>query len=119
MPAAALMEPLNEILGRPGEVAYQNVAEVSAAAASVRAVLEGINVLEAFAEPIGIEARAVLDALPAAVDGALLGALRAACDRGMPIRLRWVEAESIALRVSEGRGHVRITLETPHGTEFV
>lgn len=125
MPAVAVVAALNAVLAEPGSGLYESASQACLGAETVRRAVRDFGILNRLAEPldpngvdIAAEARALLRALPSAVDQALLSALRSGFARELPIRLRWVEGDALAVRVSETNGWVRIVLETPDGREF-
>jgi hypothetical protein len=112
---------INQLLAREDLGAYRNGQEAVSGAASVRQAVERANILDGFTAEEAVEARAVLDALPRAVDTAILAALGAAFARDAPGRFEWHEGAFIELRVWEEPtgGRVRIVLVSPQGQTFV
>ena len=66
---------INELLARDDLDAYRNGQQAVSGAASVRDAVERSNILDGFTAEEAAEARAVLDALPPAIDAAILAAL--------------------------------------------
>ena len=112
---------INELLDREDLDAYRNAQQVVAAAASVRDAVERTAILDGFTPAEATETLAVLDALPAAVDAAILAALRSALAREVPGRFEWHEGAFIELRTWEepGSGRLHIVLVSPPGQTFV
>jgi hypothetical protein len=123
MVGAVMVPRLNEILGDTVGRPYANAQSVLDAADTVRDAVEGVGVLDGLDPELAVEARAVLDAIPAAVDEAILAALESAFERGVPVALEWVEGEGIEARVyEEPHGtaeRVRIVFVSPPGQTFV
>jgi hypothetical protein len=119
MPGAlAVTRAVNDAIAQsPGAV-----REAIAGHAGVRAALDASGLLDGIDLEFAAEARAVLDALPPEVDRVILDALGDALDAGVPVEVRWEEAErdgDISVRVStHDDGLVRITLVTPDGRTF-
>jgi hypothetical protein len=92
-------------------------------ASSVREAIERVGLLDALDDPDVAESLAVLNALPQAVDRALLATLGSALERGVPVDLDWREAGFIGLHIKEvgqgDAGQVEIVLLTPNGRTFV
>jgi hypothetical protein len=65
------------------------------------------------------EAGAVLDALPAAMADAILGAVRSGLSRRLPVRAKWELGNTFEVRVSETKTRVRIVIVTPDGQRYV
>jgi hypothetical protein len=123
MPAAIEVIPrANQALGSTEAGNYQAAQAAVAGAATVREAVENGNLLDSFPDDIQREARAVLDALPADVNQGVLDALRGAFDSGSAVEVAWEQVEvedGISHRVESGDGGtVRITLITPHGSNF-
>jgi hypothetical protein len=78
-----------------------------------------MGILERMNEAEEAEARAVMGALPRAVELAILGAASAGFERQDPIRVEWQRGEEISVRVAEERNGVRIILTTPNGQDFL
>jgi len=112
---------INEVLARDDLDAYRNGQQALLGAASVRDVIERTNILDGLTAEEAAEARAVLDALPPAIDAAILAALGTASARDAPGRFEWHEGAFIELRVWEEPtgGRVHIVLVSPQGQEFV
>ena len=114
MAAAVILTELNEMLADPDGGDYANVQAAVEAADSVRDAVEAVGILEERIDDIVPEALAVLDAIPAAVDEAIIVALENAFERRVPVVLGWVEADTatIEVRVSEEphRGDVRVRI---------
>ncbi len=99
---------------------YAAARTATEGARSLRDVIEDTGILDRLGtDEERAEAVAVLDALPRALDEALLAAGRSAFARELPIRARWVEGDTWAVRVVEERGWLRVTIESPDGMEFV
>src|ERR1700728_16158 len=122
MSAALMLTGLNRMLE---DSSLEGYATVEAAADAVRDAVEGIGILDTLEPDVALEARAVLDAIPPAVDEAIIAALENAFERGVPVVLEWVEADgdSIEVGVSEERHRddvrVRIALVSPDGATFL
>src|ERR1700692_2649315 len=89
---------INGLLARDDLNAYRNGQQAVSAAASVRDAVERTAILDGFTPQEATEARAVLDALPRAVDAAILAALRSAFAREAPGLFEWHEGAFIELR---------------------
>jgi hypothetical protein len=120
---AVMLPRLNEILGDTVGGPYANAQSVLDAADTVRDAVEGVGVLDGLEPELVTEARAVLDAIPAAVDEAILAALESAFERGVPVALEWVQGDAIEVRVYEEphrtTERVRIVFVSPPGHAFV
>jgi len=83
---------------------YANVQAVVEAADTVEEAVESAGILDRLSSDEGrVEARAVLAAIPPAVDRAIIAALQNAFERRLPVELTWVrtDIETIEVRVSE------------------
>ena len=117
---------LNEILGDVTREEYANAQAVVEASDTVLDAVESAGVLDRLeSDDARVEARAVLDAIPPAVDEAIIAALESAFERRLPVEVVWVpsEFETIEARISEdpyrdGR-LVRIAFVCPDGAIFV
>ena len=111
---------INELLAGDDRAAYRNGQQAVSAAASVRDAVDRTAILNSFTPAEAAEARAVLDALPRAVDAAILAALRSAYARDAPGLFEWHEGAFIELRTwEEPGGRLRIVLVSPQGQTFV
>jgi hypothetical protein len=117
---------LNEILGDVSREEYANAQAVVEASDTVLDAVEATGVLDRLDSDEGrVEARAVLDAIPPAVDEAIIAALESAFERRLPVEIVWIpsEFETIEARVSEdpyGDGQfVRIAFVCPDGVTFM
>lgn len=111
---------INGLLARDDFNAYRNGQQAVSAATSVRDAVERTTILDGFTPAEAAEARAVLDALPRAVDAAILAALRSAFARDAPGLFEWHEGAFIELRTwEEPGGRLRIVLVSPQGQTFV
>jgi hypothetical protein len=123
--AAIIFNPLNVMLANPGSEQYVNSRNAVAAADTVRDAIEGVGILGGQTERVVEEAQAVLDALPPAVDEAIIAALESAFERGLPVFLEWVEGApgTVAVQVSEEAHRddvrVRIAVVAPDGETFL
>jgi hypothetical protein len=117
---------LNEHLGDATRDEYANAQSVVEAADTVREAVESAGVLDRLSSDDGrVEARAVLAAIPPAVDAAIIAALESAFERRLPIEVIWLETdvETIEARISEepfrnGR-LIRITFVCRDGAMFI
>lgn len=124
---AVILGPVNGMLADASSPDYANVQAVVAGAETVTGAVEALGVLDTQTEEVVAEARAVLQALPAAVDEAVMAALENAFARGLPVVLAWVQADSatIAVRISEepdaDNGAIRVRLDflAPPGDAFL
>ncbi len=95
------------------------------AAETLRDAVEAAGILDTVDAQVALEARAVLDAIPAAGNEAVVSALESAFDRSVPVSLYWVRIESatVEVRVSEepdgDRTRVRIGFASPDGRDFL
>lgn len=125
MAAAVILSELSEMLADPDGGDYANVQAAVEAADTVRDAVDAVGILEERTDDILPEALAVLDAIPAAVDEAIIAALENTFERGVPVVLDWVEADTatIEVRVSEepyrGDVRVRINFVSLDGETFV
>ena len=116
---------LNEVLGDATRDEYANARSVVEAADTVPAAVESAGVLDRLSSDQGrVEARAVLAAIPPAVDQAIMAALENAFARRLPVEVSWLETdmETIEARISEepyrnGR-LLRITFVCRDGATF-
>ncbi len=116
---------LNDVLGDATRDEYANAQSVVEAADTVHAAVESAGVLDRLSSDQGrVEARAVLAAIPPAVDEAIMAALENAFERRLPVEVRWLETdvETIEVRISEepyrsGR-LIRITFVCRDGATF-
>jgi hypothetical protein len=117
---------LNEILGDVLGDEYANAQAVVEASDTVLDAVESTGVLDRLDSDEGrAEARAVLEAIPPAVDEAIIAALESAFERRLPVEVVWIpsEFETIEAHISEdpyddGR-LVRIGFVCPDGATFV
>jgi hypothetical protein len=125
MSASLMLPGLNRMLEDSELEAYANVVSAVEAADTVRDAVEGVGILDTLEPDVVIEARAALDAIPPAVDEAIIAALENAFERGVPVVLEWVEGDgdTIEVGVSEERHlggvRVRIALVSPDGAMFL
>lgn len=123
MPAAVVLTPLNEMMSDPTSQEYRDVAAAVEAADTVHDAVAGTGVLGRFEADVATEAHAVLDAIPPAIDSAIMAALGSAFGRGLPVALTWIEDLKIAVRVWEqpsgGGVLVNILFLSPNGQTFV
>ena len=112
---------INRLLTGEDQAAYSSGQQAVSAATSVRDAVERTTILDGLTAAEATEARAVLDALPPAVDAAILAALRSAFARNAPGRFEWHEGAFIELRTWEepGSGRLRIVLVSPQGQQYV
>lgn len=116
---------LNEVLGDATREEYANAQSVVEAADTVHAAVDSAGVLDRLSSDRGrVEARAVLAAIPPAVDEAIMAALENAFARRLPVEVSWLETdiETIEARISEepyrnGR-LLRITFVCRDGATF-
>jgi hypothetical protein len=95
---------LNDILRDASRDEYANAQSVVEAADTVQEAVESAGVLERLNSEDGrVEARAVLAAIPPAVDAAIIAALESAFERRLPVEVRWLrtEVETIEAHISE------------------
>jgi hypothetical protein len=125
MAAVVILRELSDMLADPEGEAYANAQAAVEAADTVRDAVEAVGILEERTDEIVPEARAVLDAIPAAVDEAIIAALESAFERGVPVVLDWFEGErgTVEVHVSEERHRngvrVRIVIVAPDGRTFL
>jgi hypothetical protein len=117
---------LNEVLGDVTREEYANAQAVVEASDTVLDAVEASGVLDRLDSDEGrVEARAVLDAIPPAVDEAIIAALESAFERRLPVEVVWVPSdfETIEARISEDPYEdgqlVRIAFVCPDGATFV
>jgi hypothetical protein len=123
MPSATdFIRKANYTVGGSAPEAQAQALQAVEAASSVADVIAALQFFDDMEDAIATEANAVLAAIPGAIDQALLGALRSALGRNLPVSFSWQEEDVIGVRITEstdGGGEVSITLITPHGTTFV
>ena len=117
---------LNDILRDASRDEYANAQSVVEAADTVQEAVESAGVLERLSSETGrVEARAVLAAIPPAVDEAIIAALENAFERRLPVEVSWLETEveTIEARISEEPFRdgqlVRITFVCRDGATFI
>jgi hypothetical protein len=125
MVAAGMLPGLNRMLESADLEAYADIEAAVEDADSVRDAVEAIGILDALEADVAEEARAVLGAIPPAVDEAIIAGLESAFERGVSVVLEWVEGErgTIEVHVSEephrGGVRVRIAVVSPDGATFL
>ena len=123
MPAAVVLFPLNQMMSDPSSQEYRNVVAAVEETATVHEAVVATGILGQFEAEVVTEARAVLDAIPPAIDEAIMAALGSAFGREVPVVLTWIEDPKIAVRVWEqpqgGGVLVNILFMSPHGLTFV
>ena len=72
-----MIPALNTMLGGRDRVAYERARSALADADSVQEALEAVGVIDDLDDDAAIEARALLDALPASLDESIIAASRA------------------------------------------
>ena len=107
MAASGMLPGLNRMLEAADSDAYADVEAAVEAADTVGDAIETTGILETLEPDVAEEARAVLEAIPPAVDESIIAALENAFERGVPVVLEWVEGERGTIEV-----HVS---EEPHG----
>lgn len=113
------------MMADPGSEQYANSRAAVEAADTVRDAVEGVGILDAQTDPVAEEARAVLEALPPAVDQAIIAALESVFEREVSVVLEWVEGQrgTIEVHVSEephrNEVQVRIAVVAPDGATFL
>ena len=121
MPAAVIAAPLTAMMSDPTSQDYQDAVNAVNAAANVQDAVVRSGVLGAHAAVVA-ETRAVLSALPQAIDQAIMVALRSAMARSLPVRVTWIEDAKIAVRIWEhpqdGGDILDIAFMSPHGSTF-
>lgn len=117
---------LTEMLGDVTREEYANAQVVVEASDTVLDAVEAAGVLDRLDSDEGrVEARAVLDAIPPAVDEAIIAALESAFERRLPVEVVWIpsEFETIEARISEDPYDdarlVRIAFVCPDGATFI
>ena len=125
MPAFEILERFNPMLADPGTGGVRRLRDTLDAAETLRDAVEAAGILDTVDARVALEARAVLDAIPAAGNEAVVSALESAFDRSVPVSLYWVRIESatVEVRVSEepdgDRTRVRIGFASPDGRDFL
>ena len=99
---------LNEILGDVSREEYANAQAVVEASDTVLDAVEATGVLDRLDSDEGrVEARAVLDAIPPAVDEAIIAALESAFERRLPVEIVWIPSEFETIEAPRLRGSPR------------
>jgi hypothetical protein len=123
MAASAMIPALNTMLGGGNRTAYESARSALADADSVQDALEAIGILDDLDDDVAVEARAVLGAIPVAVDESIIAALESAFERDVPALIEWVEGDSLAVMISEEPHgddiRVRIVFVAPDGSTFL
>jgi hypothetical protein len=122
MAGAAIVRPLNAILSNNDPEAYGGALSAVQAASSVRHAVEAVGVLDGLENTEAAEARAVFDALPPALDGAILGALARGLGDGQPVVVDWEPGDALAVRIWEEPGDVatlHIVVVSPDGATYL
>ena len=88
MAAAGMLPVLNRMLEDAEVEAYADVEAAVDAADTVRDAVESLGILDELEPDVAEEARAVLDAIPPAVDEAIIAALENAFEHGRARRPR-------------------------------
>ena|SRR3974390_3514013 len=122
MAGSALTNPINEYLNPANADLYREAQAVVANAASSRDAVEGLRATDGTVRGASAgavdAARDVLGALPRALDGALLAAVRSGLARSIAIHVEWDENTEIGVRITEdlhqGAPRVRIVISHPH-----
>ena len=125
MAALRILQQFNPMLANAESAEYAALQAAVEAADTLRDAVEAVGILDTVDAQVALETRAVLDAIPAAADEAVIAALESAFERNVPVFLDWVpvDSSSIEVRVSEetdGDGiRVRIDFASPNGRVFV
>ncbi len=125
MAALRILQQFNPMLANAESAEYAALQAAVEAADTLRDAVEAVGILDTVDGDLAVETRAVLDAIPAAADEAVIAALESAFERNVPVFLDWVpvDSSSIEVRVSEetdGDGiRVRIDFASPNGRVFV
>ncbi len=123
MAGAAVVGPLNAILSNNDPEAYGNAERAVRTASSVCHAVEAVGVLDGLAnQDAAAEARAVFDALPPALDGAILGALARALGDGQPVVVAWEAGDALAVRIWEEPGDdatLHVVVVSPDGATYL
>ncbi len=118
-----MIPALNAMLGGGNRADYERARSALADADSVQEALEAVGILDGLDDDVALEARALLDALPASLDESIIAALESAFERDVPALIEWVEGESLAVMISEephgGDVRVRIAFVSPDGSTFL
>jgi len=121
MPAAVIAAPLTAMMSDPTSQDYQTAVNAVNAAANVHDAVVRSGVLGPHPDVV-TETRAVLSALPPAIDQAIMVALKSAMARSLPVRVTWIEDAKIAVRIWEqsqdGGDVLDIVFMSPHGSTF-
>lgn len=110
----------NELLGNRSLL--PDVSQRLAGATTLPAAVDALDLLDAVDEQYHDEARLALEAVPAAVEQALLGAVVNAASRGIPVIIQWKPGSHVELQVWEAvaddLGHVGILLISPRAIDL-
>ncbi|HEY1830454.1 MAG TPA: hypothetical protein VGG38_09440 [Acidimicrobiales bacterium] len=119
MPGAAIAaDKVNSLTDVANPNGRSTAMDAVREAASCREAVNRADLLQGVNPDLVDEIHAVLDALPHAVDQALLAALQSVLDRGVAVTVGWELGRLIGLRLEEDGDGVRIVLITPDGREF-
>ena len=125
MAAAGMLPVLNRMLEDADLEAYADIEAAVEAADTVRDAVESLGILDALEPDVAEEARAVLDAIPPAVDKAIIATLENALEHRHHVALEWVEGDHgmIEVHISEEATRdgirVRIAVVSPDGATFL
>jgi hypothetical protein len=119
MPAAAVMQPVNDGLATPGSEAYQALAAAAQEASSCLQAVNALNLAEGMVE-IG-DVQRELAALPAEVDQQILQSIRDATAGGSRVIMSWAPASAgsaLSVHTSQSNNVVHIVVVSPDGRTF-
>jgi hypothetical protein len=120
--AAALVRRANRLLDGTDAEASRLAEMAVDAASSVLDAVERAGLLEDLGEPAIVDARAALEALPLALDTALLAVLRSALKRRLPVVIQWKPGTNVELQIWEAvegeAGFVGVMLIAPYAREL-
>ena len=104
--------------GLPDQGLRDELLPVLREATGLRAAVEQLGLLDGLDADVRADAEMLLDAVPGSVAGALLGAVRSATERNVPVTFVWQAAYDFEVRVwesvnAEGVGGATVMLTSP------
>jgi hypothetical protein len=119
MPAAAVMQPVNNQLANPASGPYRALAAAAQAASSCQEVVNALNLAQHLADSGEIQRE--LGVLPTAIDQQILQAVRDATGRGDRVIMSWAPAAAgsqLSVHTSQSGNVSHIVVVSPDGRTF-